>query len=74
VIDYEPVYNFILNELPAMGHIHLLETLAEQIINFCFRDIRVQKVRARLEKSGIFPAAAGAGIEVSRTRPTDNES
>jgi dihydroneopterin aldolase len=57
-----------------MGHIHLLETLAEQIINFCFRDIRVQKVRARLEKSGIFPAAAGAGIEVSRTRPTDNES
>src|ERR1700722_12984728 len=40
VIDYEPVYDFIKKELPAMGHIHLLETAAEQIIHFCFNDIR----------------------------------
>jgi dihydroneopterin aldolase len=68
VIDYEPVYDFICEQLPALGHIYLLETAAEQIMNFCFRDIRVQKVRVRLEKTGIFPAAAGAGIEVSRSR------
>ena len=69
VIDYEPIYDFIREDLPAMGHIYLLETVAEQIISFCFRDIRVQHVKVRLEKTGIFPAAAGAGIEVSRTRP-----
>jgi dihydroneopterin aldolase len=69
VIDYEPVYNFIRKELPEMGHIYLLETAAEQIIDFCFRDIRIQKVCVRLEKTRAFDGAAGAGIEISRARP-----
>jgi 7,8-dihydroneopterin aldolase/epimerase/oxygenase len=67
VIDYEPIYKFIQTELPRMGHIPLLETVAEQIIAFCFRDPRIQKVRIRLEKSRIF-GNASAGIEVCRTR------
>lgn len=67
VINYEPIYRFIQNELPQMGHIPLLETVAEQIITFCFRDIRIQKVRVRLEKPEIFDKAS-AGIEVCRTR------
>jgi dihydroneopterin aldolase len=68
VIDYEPIYNFIQSELPKMGHIYLLETLAEQIIDFCFREIRVKRVQVRLEKTAVFPHAAAAGIEVTRTR------
>jgi dihydroneopterin aldolase len=68
VIDYEPVYNFIRG-LPKLGHIYLLETAAEQIVDFCFRDIRIQKARVRLEKTAVFEGASGAGIEISRTRP-----
>ena len=68
VIDYAPFYHFIRHELPLMGHIYLLESAAEQIASFCLRDPRVQQVRVRVEKTSIFPDAAGAGIELIRTR------
>ncbi len=69
VIDYERFYDFIRNELPKLGHIPLLETVAEQIITFCFQDRRIHKIRVRLEKPRILAGSARAGIEVSRTRP-----
>jgi 7,8-dihydroneopterin aldolase/epimerase/oxygenase len=72
VLDYEQIYNFICQELPKLGHIYLLETVAEQIINFCFQDIRVQHAQIRIEKTGIFPDAAGGGIQINRTRPAKN--
>ena len=68
VIDYEPLYKFMCEELPKQGHIYLLETAAEQIISFCFRDPRVREVLVRIEKTGVFPHAAGAGVELRRTR------
>ncbi|HEU0118689.1 MAG TPA: dihydroneopterin aldolase [Alphaproteobacteria bacterium] len=67
VINYEPIYNYIRDELPKLGHIPLLETVAEQIVGFCFQDVRVQAVRVRLEKPNVF-GQASAGIEVYRTR------
>jgi dihydroneopterin aldolase len=67
-IDYEPFYNFVQHELPKMGHIYLLESAAEQIVTFCFRDARVEDVRVRVEKTAIFPHAASAGIELYRMR------
>ncbi len=74
VIDYEQIYNFIQQELPRMGHVYLLETLAEQVIEYCFRDIRVRKARVRLEKIEVFSSAAGAGIEITRNRPAEGAS
>jgi 7,8-dihydroneopterin aldolase/epimerase/oxygenase len=68
VIDYETFYRYIREDLPKLGHIPLLETVAEQIIAFCFQDRRIQKVRVRLEKPRIFAGTARAGIEVCRTR------
>ncbi|MGE3623335.1 MAG: dihydroneopterin aldolase [Bdellovibrionales bacterium] len=67
VIDYERFYDFIRNDLTHMGHIPLLETVAEQIIAFCFGDRRIQKVCVRIEKPQCF-AGARPGIEVRRTR------
>ena len=72
VIDYEAVYRFITDELPKLGHVPLLETVAEQIIAFCFRDPRVQKVQVRLEKLEIF-SGAGGGIVLCRSRTTSIE-
>lgn len=68
VINYERFYNFLKEELPRMSHIPLLETVAEQIITFCFEDPRIEKIRVRLEKPQIFAGTARAGIEVSRIR------
>ncbi len=70
VIDYERIYTFIRETLPGMGHAFLLETVADAIVDFCFEDIRVRKVRVRLEKTKVFAFAGGAGIDVVRTRPT----
>jgi dihydroneopterin aldolase len=68
VIDYEPIYNFIRQDLPQLGHVALLETVAEQIVAFCFRDVRIQKVSVRIEKTEVFVETSGAGIEISRAR------
>ena len=67
VVSYEMLYDFVRSELPKMGHIYLLESVAESIITFCFRDPRILSVTVRLEKPDIFPAAS-AGISMTRRR------
>lgn len=69
VIDYQPIYDFIRNDLPQLGHIPLLETVAEHIVDVCFRDARVEKVRVRLEKPNALPGAY-INVEITRTRRT----
>jgi 7,8-dihydroneopterin aldolase/epimerase/oxygenase len=69
VINYRPLYQYLREELIQMGHIYLLESAAEKIADFCFRDSRVKTARIRIEKTAIFPDAAGAGIEIYRKRP-----
>lgn len=67
VVDYGKIHRFLTGEIPAMGHICLLETLADIIIDFCFRDPRVMRVAVRLEKPNALPDAIG-GVELCRTR------
>jgi dihydroneopterin aldolase len=71
VIDYERFYNFLIKELPHLGHIPLLETVAEQIIMFCFEDRRIHMVCVKLEKPQVLDGKARAGIEVRRARPQE---
>ena len=70
VVDYEAIYRFLTEDIAPMAHTYLLETVAERIVDFCFRDPRVIAARVRLEKTEIFPAAAGAGVELYRMRQT----
>lgn len=67
VINYETFYNFIQNDLLSLGHVPLLETIADYIIVFCFSDQRIEKVKVRVEKPEIFPKAS-VGIEIQRSR------
>lgn len=67
VIDYSAIYHFLTEEIPTMGHIALLETLADTIIDFCFKNPHAQRVTVRLEKPNALPGAI-AGIELCRTR------
>jgi len=69
VIDYSPLRDFIVQKLPKQGHVPLLETIAQQIIGFCFAsDSRIRQVRVRLEKPDVCPEAEGIGIELFATR------
>lgn len=69
IISYEETYKFITEQLTKMGHFYLLETVAEQIADFCLKDPRVLKVNVRLEKTNVFATAVGAGIELLRIKP-----
>ena len=68
VINYDAIYNFLHDDLPRLGHIDLLETVAEHICSFCLRDPRAHRVEVRLEKSQIYPGPTLAGIELVRYR------
>jgi dihydroneopterin aldolase len=68
IIDYGPWYDFIVKTLPTLGHIPLLESVAERIISFCFEDPRIETVRVRLEKPEAFAGEAIPGIEMTRRR------
>ncbi|WND01631.1 dihydroneopterin aldolase [Temperatibacter marinus] len=50
----------------ASGHINLVETLAENIAEFCLKDLRVRTARVRVEKLEAIEKAVSVGVEVER--------
>jgi len=67
VIDYDRVRNFIC-AWRQRPHTPLLETLAEELVEFGFEDERVDAVRVSLLKPDIFNETHGAGVELFRRR------
>jgi 7,8-dihydroneopterin aldolase/epimerase/oxygenase len=67
VIDYDRVRNY-LKSWESKPHTPLLETLAEELVEFGFADERVDAVRVSLTKPDIFNEAHGAGVELFRRR------
>jgi dihydroneopterin aldolase len=68
VVNYDAIYRYLHNDLPKLGHIPLLESMAEQIVAFCLRDPRVRSVKVKLAKPAIYSGTAIAGIELTRFR------
>jgi dihydroneopterin aldolase len=68
LIDYDRVRDYV-RTWEKRPHTPLLETLAEELIAYCFEDTHVDAVRVRLTKPDIFNEARGAGIELFRRRP-----
>jgi dihydroneopterin aldolase len=67
IIDYDPVRAHIRG-LATAEHVDLLETIVDRLTEVCFADARVAACEVRVRKLGIFPEAAGAGLDVFRTR------
>jgi len=67
VIDYDRVRNYVC-AWRQRPHTPLLETLAEELVEFCFEDERVDAVRVSLLKPDIFNETRGAGVELFRRR------
>ena len=65
IVDYEKVANEV-RAIVTVGHVRLVETLAERIAAMCLRDRRVHVARVRVEKLDVFPDAAAAGVEIER--------
>lgn len=62
-------YEDITNQVKAIvrnTHFHLVETLAETIVETILEDKRVYVTRVMLEKLDIIPEAEGVGVEIER--------
>ena len=67
IIDYDIVRQRIL-DLENEGHIDLLETIADRIVDSCFNDPRVAACALTIRKPDIYNESRGAGIDLFRTR------
>ncbi len=65
VVCYEGIVSGI-RHLVTMGHVNLVETLAERIAEMCLSDERVRIARVRIEKLDVFPDATSVGVEIER--------
>ena len=69
ILDYDGVRDLIREDWPKRSHMKLLEPLAEELIQLCFKHPAVAAARVRLEKPDIFSEAQGVGIELYRRNP-----
>jgi dihydroneopterin aldolase len=67
IIDYDRVRNRIL-ALQTEGHMDLLETIADRIVDCCFGDKRVHACAISIRKPDIYNETQGAGVDLFRTR------
>jgi len=67
-MDYSVPYEFIMREWPKRKHTELIETLAEELVEVCFRDKKADAVRVAIRKPHVFNGNAVPGIEFFRHR------
>lgn len=65
VVCYQTLVNGV-QEIINIGHVGLVETMAETIAEMCLEDARVRSVRVRVEKLDIIDAAESVGVEIER--------
>ena len=66
-IDYDRLRSFVI-AWSNRPHVDLLETLLEELVEAAFQDPNVDTCRVSVAKPDIFPEAAKAGVEFTRTR------
>jgi len=72
-VSYEHIVADIKSILKK-GHIDLLETLGEKIVDLCFKDERVMTIKLKLEKLEVFKETSSVGIEIFRKKNSRNDS
>jgi dihydroneopterin aldolase len=67
ILDYDPIRE-ALRGWRDRPHTDLLETLAEDLLEVCFANPRVEVATVTILKPDIFNEAAAAGVEIRRAR------
>lgn len=67
-INYDPIHDFVVNEWPQRAHTDLLETLAEELVQICLRDPKVEACRVSLQKPDVYEDTGAAMVEFYRRR------
>ena len=67
VVDYDFIRTTIATRM-AQGHIHLQETLCDDIVGAMLAHPKVRAVRVSTEKPDVYPDCDAVGVEVFRMR------
>lgn len=68
VVDYDFIRSTIAKRV-ARGHIHLQETLCDEIGEVLLGHPKVQAVRVSTEKPDVYPDCDAVGVEIFRVKP-----
>lgn len=69
LLDYNKLHQFLTVTIPQQPHRLFLENLAEDILQFCWQDTRVERARVRVQKPEALASAPNVGIILERQRP-----
>ena len=67
VLDYDFMRETIARRM-AQGHVHLQESLCDDVINAMLAHPRVRAVRVSTMKPDVYPDCEGVGVEVFRIK------
>ena len=67
IVNYETVIKSI-TRLTKNTHYKLLESLAEDIFSMLFKNVHIQKIKIRIEKTEIIKNTSSVGIEITKKR------
>ena len=68
VVDYDFIRSTIANRM-AQGHIHLQETLCDDVVSAMLAHPKVHAARVSTEKPDVYPDCDAVGVEVFRVKP-----
>jgi dihydroneopterin aldolase len=68
-LDYDRIHDHLTEIWPARAHVELLERLADDLIDLCLEDGRVEACRVIIRKPEVYPGTAVPEISVYRLRP-----
>jgi len=67
IVNYETIVRTI-TKLAKNKHYELLETLAEDIFDQLFKNINIQKIKLKIEKTQIIKNTSAVGIEITKKK------
>jgi dihydroneopterin aldolase len=67
VVDYDFIRSTIAKRM-ARGHIHLQETLCDDVVEAMLAHPKVRAVRVSTEKPDVYPDCESVGVEVFRVK------
>jgi dihydroneopterin aldolase len=70
VVDYDFIRSTIAKRM-AQGHIHLQETLCDDVVKAMLAHPKVRAVRVSTEKPDVYPDCDSVGVEVFRIKEVE---
>jgi dihydroneopterin aldolase len=68
VVDYDFIRRSIAERV-SRGHIHLQETLCDDVADLMLAHPKVRAVRVSTEKPDVYPDCQSVGVEIFRIKP-----